>query len=78
MSWPGSWDFFEKIAEKNERDFIVPKETYSNLDERGRYGRMCECLKLEDQGGNSQNFLRKFVRFFVIFRCFYNKISHEK
>jgi len=32
----------------------------------------------KSEGANSQNFLRKFVRFLVTFRCFYNKISHEK
>jgi len=25
------------------------------------------------QGGNSQNFLRKFVRFFLTLKCFYGK-----
>jgi len=30
------------------------------------------------QGGNSQNFFGKFVRFFVIFRCFYRVVIHSK
>jgi len=30
------------------------------------------------QGGNSQNFLEKFVRFFVTFRCFYGVVIHRK
>jgi len=29
-------------------------------------------------GGNSQNFLKKFVRFFVTFRCFYKAIIQIK
>jgi len=33
---------------------------------------------LRYQGGNSQNFLRKFVRFFQTFRCFYKAIIHRK
>ncbi len=32
--------------------------------------------KLEHQGGNSQNFLSKFVRFFVTLRCFYGVVIH--
>ncbi len=28
----------------------------------------------DDQGGNSQNFLGKFVRFFVTLRCFYGVV----
>jgi len=30
------------------------------------------------QGGNSQNFLGKFVRFFVTLRCFYRVVIHKK
>ncbi len=33
---------------------------------------------LRVQGRNSQNFLGKFVRFFVTLRCFYNANIHEK
>jgi len=29
-------------------------------------------------GGNSQNFLRKFVRFFVSSRCFFGVVIHRK
>jgi len=30
------------------------------------------------QGGNSQNFLGKFVRFFVTFRCFHGVVIQSK
>jgi hypothetical protein len=30
-----------------------------------------------DQGGNLQNFLGKFVRFFVTLRCFYRVVIHR-
>jgi len=33
---------------------------------------------LQNQGGNSQNFLPKFVRFFVTLRCFYGVVVHRK
>ncbi len=29
-------------------------------------------------GGNSQNFLQKFVRFFLTFKCFYGLVIHRK
>ncbi len=30
------------------------------------------------QGGNSQSFIGKFVRFFLILRCFYGVVIHRK
>ncbi len=36
------------------------------------------CTKFKCLGGNSQNFLRKFVRFFFILKCFYRVVVHRK
>jgi hypothetical protein len=44
----------------------------------GRKDRSQENLKPEDRGGNSQNFLRKFVIFFLTLRCFYRVVIHRK
>jgi len=35
-------------------------------------------IEVEHQGGNSQNFLSKFVRFFVTLRCFYRVVINRK
>ncbi len=35
-------------------------------------------FRLTKQGGNSQNFLGKFVRFFVNLRCFYRVVNNRK
>jgi len=35
-------------------------------------------IRNKDQDGNSQNFLGKFVRFFVTLRCFYGVVIHRK
>jgi len=34
------------------------------------------CFEAQHQGGNSQNFLGKFVRFIVTLRCFYVTVIH--
>jgi len=33
---------------------------------------------IKGQGGNSQNFLHKFVRFFLTLKCFYGVVIHRK
>jgi len=35
-------------------------------------------FSLSAQGGNSQNFLHKFIIFFLTLRCFYKAIIHRK
>jgi len=35
-------------------------------------------LDVKTLGRNSQNFLRKFVRFFVTLKCFYGVVIHRK
>jgi len=37
-----------------------------------------EMLKIKVPGGNSQNFLCKFVRFFLNLKCFYRVVIHRK
>jgi len=36
------------------------------------------CQNIQYKGGNSQNFLRKFVIFFLTLRCFYGVVIHRK
>jgi len=48
---------------------VAPTELYT----RNRVGK-----SYIDQGGNSQNFLRKFVRFFLTLKYFYRVIIHRK
>jgi len=40
--------------------------------------RNCRLTLQRALGGNSQNFLSKFVRFFVTLRCFYKVVIHRK
>ncbi len=35
-------------------------------------------IRRTQEGGNSQNFLRKFLRFFVTLRCFNKVVNHIK
>jgi len=37
-----------------------------------------EISRFKQLGGNSQNFLDKYVRFFVTLRCFYRVVIHRK
>ncbi len=48
------------------------KETLTKDKEESRI------LRYNQLGRNSHNFLSKFVRFFVTFKCFYNKMIHRK
>jgi len=34
--------------------------------------------RIVDQDQNSQNFLGKFIRFFITLRCFYGVVIHRK
>jgi len=42
---------------------------------RFKYFKLVTCVI---QGGNSQNFLGKFVKFFLTLRCFYGVVIHIK
>ena len=44
----------------------------------GAFFRICVFDIRLRSGGNSQNFLRKFLRFFVTLRCFYRDVIHRK
>jgi len=37
-----------------------------------------ELFAIKDHGGNSQNILGKFVRFFVTLMCFYGVVIYRK
>jgi len=49
-----------------------------NLETGGCYLKVSVRFNCKTQGGNSQNFLRKFVRFFLTLRCFYRVVIHRK
>jgi len=41
------------------------------------YSRLLPIFSVANQGGNSQNFLGKFVRFFITLRCFNGVVIHK-
>jgi len=62
----------EKILAKNQ-----PKSSAVNEQTNFPLLLLFDLLKYL-QGRNSQNFLGKFIRFFVTFRCFSKAIVHRK
>ncbi len=59
---------------------IISLLTFCNVSNSIFYSNWLELLHLyrNHKGGNSQNFLRKFVIFFLILKCFYVVVFHRK
>ena len=65
------------IREKNKYKEKLKDSEVFILRYIGNFYKKIRCPK-QSQGGNSQNFLDKFISFFVSLRCFYGVVIHRK
>ncbi len=88
IKWPQTTFKKQKLLKYNIKYFILKKKkscsvcrcnrTWNIFDPKFVFHLKKGKWRNTNPGGNSQNFSRKFVRFFLTLKCFYRVVSYRK